>query len=111
MTTTTPLPAPPAWATSSESDSTSRSRFPWATHLSNPVKLISTGGGSQLIAEARLFRFDETGEPSQIFLRLVGAEDGDEEVDLTAEEADAFLVAAELWLGRLRGLRAQMGGV
>lgn len=109
MTTTiAPLPAPPAWAASSESGITGR--FAWATHLSDGVKLRSTGNGGQLIAEGRLWRFDETDEGEQTYLRLVGAEDGDEQVDLTAAEADSFLAAAEQWLDRLRGLRAQMGG-
>ena len=104
-----PTPAP-AWAV--ESSSGVSGRYGWTRHDGEPLRLVAPGG--YVATEARLFEFNEDGEPVMTRMRIRPEDDGvtddGEGVELDADQADAFIAAAEKWLNQLRDLRAQMGG-
>jgi len=103
-----PLTPPPAWAV--ESSSGVSGRFGWTRHESEPLRLIAPGG--YVVAEAGLHLFAEDTEPIVTRLRVRPEDDGvtdsGEGVELDADQADAFIAAAEKWLDQLRALRSQM---
>ncbi|MGW2861905.1 DUF6907 domain-containing protein [Streptomyces sp. NPDC001205] len=61
-------------------------------------------GGDGVLMRARLYRYDEAGEPVTPKL-IIHAE---EEAELDAIEADILIAHTEAFLGTLRALRAQM---
>jgi hypothetical protein len=99
----------PAWAV--ESASGKYGRYSWTRHDGEPVRLTSPDG-SYILAEAALFQFAEDSEPILTRLRIRPEDDGVTDdgsgIELTADQADAFIAAAEAWVARLRQMRAQM---
>ncbi|WP_042400307.1 hypothetical protein [Streptacidiphilus carbonis] len=102
--------AAPAWAAETfTGNSGDRRQYGWTSHHGDSAKLDAPGPEGGLVVEAQLFQLVEDGEAVQTYLRFMGAEDSSIETDLTAGEADELIAAAEQWLTKIRGFRAQMG--
>lgn len=102
--------AAPSWAKETTSSEGMEIRYHWTAHYSDTAKLTEPGPNGEVLTEALLFGFHEDGEPPQVFLRILSADDSSVENDLTAEQTDDLIAAAEEWLTKVRGFRAQMGG-
>jgi hypothetical protein len=101
--------AAPSWAKETfTGNSGDQRQYGWTSHYSDSAKLGAPGPDNELVVEVQLFQLTEDGEPVQTLMRFMGAEDSGVENDLTAEQTDELIARAELWLAKVRGLRAHM---